>query len=289
MAEAELCLVDSGTTNTILRDTRYFQTLTKKSGNIMTIAGSNAHIVGTGSATLVLPMGTQIFVKDALLYPDSKRTLLSFKDVRANGFHVETEIEQGAEYLLITKFDGYQKRVVERFPSSPTGLYYTYIKPTDEYVAMKTIFRNTESFRIWHDRLGHPGLGMMRRIINNSVGHDVRGFPNPEDFICTACAKGKLITRPSLLKIRDESPVFLQRIQGDICGPIQPLSGPFRYFMVLIDASTRWSHVDLLSTRNHAFSKLIAQIIRLKASFPDNRIQWIMLVSSGRKLLMIIA
>jgi hypothetical protein len=111
---------------------------------------------------------------------------------------------------------------------------------------------------------------MMRRIINNSAGHDVRSFSNSEDFICTACAKGKLITRPSLLKIRDESPIFLQRIQGDICGPIQPLSGPFRYFMVLIDASTRWSYVDLLSTRNHAFSKLIAQIIRLKASFPDN-------------------
>ena len=55
MAEAEICLVDSGTTNTILRETRYFWTLRKKNGNIMTIAGSNAHIVGTGSTTLVLP------------------------------------------------------------------------------------------------------------------------------------------------------------------------------------------------------------------------------------------
>jgi hypothetical protein len=229
MAEAEIYLVDSETTNTILRETRYFQTLAKKNGNIMIIAGSNAHIVGTGSATLVLPMGTQIIVKDALLYPDSKRTLLSFKYVRANGFHVETEIEHGTEYLLITKFDGYQKRVVERLPSSPSGLYYTYNKPTEEYVAMKTIFRNTESFRIWYDHLGHPGLSKMRRIIDNSAGHDVRSFLNPEDFICTACAKGKLITRPSLPKIRDESPEFLQRIQGDICGPIQPLSGPFRY------------------------------------------------------------
>ena len=122
---------------------------------------------------------------------------------------------------------------------------------------------------------------MMRRIIKNSAGHDVNGFPNPEDFICTACAKGKLITRPSLLKIRDESSVFLQRIQGDICGPIQPLSGPFRYFMVLIDASTRWCYVDLLSTRNHAFSKLIAHIIRLRANFPDNCIQSIRMDNAG--------
>jgi hypothetical protein len=51
-------------------------------------------------------MGTQIFVKDALLYPDSKHLILSFKDIRANAFHVETKIEHGTKYLLITKFDG---------------------------------------------------------------------------------------------------------------------------------------------------------------------------------------
>ena len=120
-----------------------------------------------------------------------------------------------------------------RLRSLTSSLYYTYLKPTGGYVATKTIFKNAESFRIWHDRWGQPGLSMMRRIIN-SAGHGVNSFPNPEDFICTACANGKLITRPSLLKIRDESPVFLQRIQGDISGPIQPLSGLFRYFMVLI-------------------------------------------------------
>jgi hypothetical protein len=142
-------------------------------------------------------------VKEALLYPDSKRTLLSFKDIRANGFHVETEIEHGTEYLLITKFDVYQKRVVETLPSSPSGLYYMYIKPTEEYVVMKTIFRNIESFRTWHGRLGHPGLSMMRRIKNNFAGYDVRSFPNLADFICTACVQGKLITRPPLLMICD--------------------------------------------------------------------------------------
>jgi len=67
-----------------------------------------AHIVGTESTILVLPMGMQIFVKDALLYPNSKRILLNIKDICSNGFHVETETEQGIEYLLITKFDGYR-------------------------------------------------------------------------------------------------------------------------------------------------------------------------------------
>jgi hypothetical protein len=43
--------------------------------------------------------------------------------------------------------------------------------------------------------------------------------------------------------------------------------------MVLIDASTRWSHVCSLSTRNHAFARFIAQFIKLKAYYPDNPIK----------------
>jgi len=46
-----------------------------------------------------------------------------------------------------------------------------------------------------------------------------------------------------------------------------------RYFMVLIDASTRWSHVCLLFTCNIAFARLLAQIIRLRAQFPDYSIR----------------
>ena len=81
------------------------------------------------------------------------------------------------------------------------------------------------------------------------------------NFFCATCSQGQLIIRPSPLKVAVESPAFLERIQGNICGPIQPACGPFRYFMVLIDASTRWSHVFLLSTRNVAFARFLAQII----------------------------
>jgi hypothetical protein len=67
MEEEEICLIDSATTNTILWATKYFQTLAKKAGNIMKIAGSNAHVVGTGSATIVLPMGSQLVIKGCLV------------------------------------------------------------------------------------------------------------------------------------------------------------------------------------------------------------------------------
>ena len=103
----------------------------------------------------------------------------------------------------------------------------------------------------------------------------------PNYYNCVACSQGKLIIKPSFTKVEYESSTFLEHIQGDIYGPIHPPSGPFRYFMVLIDASTRWSHVCLLSTRNIAFARLLAQIIQLKAQFLDHPIKTIRLDNAG--------
>jgi hypothetical protein len=115
----------------------------------------------------------------------------------------------------------------------------------------------------------------MRKIIENCTSHDLKDakFSKANNFMCTSCAMGKLILWPSSLKIHAKPLRFLECIKGDICGLIQPLCGPFRYFMILIDTSTRWSHVCLLSTRNHAFTKFMAQFIRLKANYPEYRIK----------------
>ena len=85
---------------------------------------------------------------------------------------------------------------------------------------------------------------MMCRIVPNSNGHPLtsRQILKSHDFICTTCSQGKLIIRPSFTKIASESPTFLERIQGDICGLIHAPSGPFHFFIVLIDASTRKPH-----------------------------------------------
>jgi hypothetical protein len=64
--DEEICLVNSYTTNTILREIKYFQTLTKRTGNILTIIGRDACIVGSKKATIILPMGTQVTIENAL-------------------------------------------------------------------------------------------------------------------------------------------------------------------------------------------------------------------------------
>ena len=74
-----------------------------------------------------------------------------------------------------------------------------------------------------------------------------------------------MVIEPSAANVGIESHAFLEHKQGDICGSIHPPCGTLQFYMVLIDASTRWLHVCLLLTRNMAFARLLAQIIRLIA------------------------
>jgi hypothetical protein len=143
--EEEMCLVDSCTINSILRETKYFQTLTRRFGNVLTIAGCDATIVGFGRASITFPNGTQVTIEDALLYPDSTCTLISFRDIRKNGLHICTHEDNKEEFLLITKSSGYGHEVLEKIPFTPSGLYYTYIKPIS-YIAYKMIFQNINTF-----------------------------------------------------------------------------------------------------------------------------------------------
>ncbi|KAI3448560.1 hypothetical protein Pfo_005225 [Paulownia fortunei] len=239
-----LCIADSATTHTILKDKKYFSQLILVEANVSTISGVANLIEGCGRANILLPGGRKFIIDDAMFSSRSKRNLLSFRDICRNGYHIETTNEKDVEYLYITSI----------LPTYSSGLYYTFINSIESYTVMDEESINSKNFIIWHDRLGHPSSIMMRRIIENSHGH--------------------LLKNQKILLSKDfsfvfKSPTFLERIQGDICGPIIPSCGPFKYFMVLIDASIRLSHVCLLSTRNIAFARLLAQIIRLRAQFPN--------------------
>jgi hypothetical protein len=137
--EEEICLVDSYTTNSILRVTKYFHTLTQRSKNVLTIAGHDVMIVGSRRAIIMFLNGSHVMIEYALLYPGSTHTLISFRDIQKNGLHVCTHEDNKEKFLLITKSFGYDHKVLERIPSTPSGLYYTYNKPVP-HVAYKMIF-----------------------------------------------------------------------------------------------------------------------------------------------------
>ena len=76
---------------------------------------------------------------------------------------------------------------------------------------MNEKFNDSNAFLLWHERLGHPGISMMRRIVQNSNGHPLtsRQILVPDGYTCSTCSKGKLIIRQSFTNVTFESSAFL--------------------------------------------------------------------------------
>ena len=219
MDDGDVCLADCATIHTILRDKRYFLSLTLTSGNVSTISGTSNLIEGSGRANIMLPKGIRFHINDALYSSKSTRNLLSFKYIRRNGYHIETMNDGNKECLYITSIVSGKKLVVETLSTFFTGLYHTTIKPIESYIIVNQKFNDPKTFVLWHDKLGHPGSSMMRKIIENSQGHELKNqnILLSHEYPCVACSQGKLIVMPSHTKVKFESPIILERVHGDIC------------------------------------------------------------------------
>jgi hypothetical protein len=68
----------------------------------------------------------------------------------------------------------------------------TYIHKTYIFVAYKIISKNIYSFQAWHNSLSHTRVGMMRKIIGNSIGLDLHKakFPQYLDLDALHVLKG---------------------------------------------------------------------------------------------------
>ena len=81
-------------------------------------------IDGSGNATIMLPNDTILHIEDALLSTKTKKkNLLSFKDVRRNGYYLETIIEADIDCLCIISQKMGIKTIHEKIKALISGLY----------------------------------------------------------------------------------------------------------------------------------------------------------------------
>nr|CAN64376.1 hypothetical protein VITISV_004557 [Vitis vinifera] len=147
-------------------------------------------IQGSRRTTIILPSGTKIYINDALYSVKSKQNLLSFKDIRRNGYHIVTMNDGSNKYIFITLVILGKKHILEKLISYSYGLYRTITRLIESYAVMNQKFCDLKTFMIWHERLGHPGLSMMCRIINSSFGHPLKNqkILMPNDYNCVVCS-----------------------------------------------------------------------------------------------------
>ena len=68
-SEENICIIDSGTTHTILKSKIHFSYLTLQDVVVHTISRSAKLIEGSGRATIMLPCGTKGRHKQSTLFP----------------------------------------------------------------------------------------------------------------------------------------------------------------------------------------------------------------------------
>ena len=102
--DEDLCLANNATMYIIIKGKKYFEYLTLTKVNITTILGPMDMIKGSERANILLQNNTKSSIKDALYSLESRKNSLCFKDICANGYHIETIDEDKKEYLCIISY-----------------------------------------------------------------------------------------------------------------------------------------------------------------------------------------
>jgi hypothetical protein len=142
------CLVDSGTTTTILKSKKYFSQLSPAETHVNTISDISNLTEGSRRAYILLPKGTKLIINDALYSSKSRKKLLSFKDIRRNGYHIETMTENNIEYLQITTIKYGQKIILEKIEALSSGLYCTNISSIESNMVSNQKLHDTKIYSV---------------------------------------------------------------------------------------------------------------------------------------------
>lgn len=98
----DICILDSGTTHTILKNKKYFTKINLTKGVKNTISDPADLIEWIDNVMFMLSNGTMFVTNDALYSLKSKRNLLSLVDIYRQGYDTETAIECNMKYINIT-------------------------------------------------------------------------------------------------------------------------------------------------------------------------------------------
>ena len=123
----DVCLLDSATTHSILKDKNYFSTMTLRKANVHTISGPVEMIDGFGNATIMLSNDTILHIEDALL---------------------NTIIEADIDCLCIISYKIGIKTIHEKIKTSISGLYCVPIRAIESYASMSWKLINPDEFEL---------------------------------------------------------------------------------------------------------------------------------------------
>ncbi|CAI7811480.1 unnamed protein product [Closterium sp. NIES-54] len=153
---------------------------------------------------------------------------------------------------------------------SPTAAASSQVAASGQVAASCSCRSFAHPIVLWHHRLGHPSIprlrGMASHRLVSSLPRVFASLPPSPAPPCTPCVAGHLHTTPHSSSLRPATAPF-QTLHLDVWGPA-PTQGleSERYFLVVVDAYSRYTTVFPLAKMSEVISTLIRWLLATKGT-----------------------
>ncbi|KAF7770864.1 hypothetical protein Agabi119p4_6838 [Agaricus bisporus var. burnettii] len=244
-----LTLLDSGASDhcVVQRDCfiQYKPVLPPRLGNSAG-EGSTFNIDGSGTAVLWVngrEATSKILLGEALHTPQLRSNLISVSKLVAKGYKVN--FEGGSAFVRSAG------RMTVMEATKVNGLYVIPVGTNVPAANAIQTKRKAVPFEIWHRRLGHVGVEVLKRMTRDKLvdGLNVEGDAEMKGM-CEDCIYGKHATHPfNGQTVIETEP--LQRVYVDLWGPSPVQSaGGAKYFMLIMDGATSYRKAYFISNKS---------------------------------------
>ncbi|KRZ89053.1 Retrovirus-related Pol polyprotein from transposon TNT 1-94 [Trichinella sp. T8] len=124
--------------------------------------------------------------------------------------------------------------------------------------------RETHSFELWHQRLGHISVEKIKTMMQRKLVDGLRATAE-EKFFCEGCVFGSMTRKPHKEVTERRQSVPGEIIHADVCGPfIHPSVGGNRYFICFKDESSGYRKVYFMKTKDEVLRCLKTVLTEIK-------------------------
>ena len=208
-------------------------------GSVLMGNGASASVHGVGTVDLKFTSGRIVQLKNVQHVPAIKKNLVSGSLLCREGFKLVFESNK----LVVTKYGLFVGKGYES-----GGMFRLSLADFCNKV-VNHIHSNVNESEVWHSRLCHISFGVMTRLAKLDL---IPSFTLAKGSKCLSCVQAKQPRKPH--KAAEERHLApLELIHSDLCEMNGVLTkGGKKYFMTLIDDSTRYCYVYLLNTKDEA-------------------------------------
>lgn len=248
-------ILDSGATEHMANDPKFFDALTNISEIPISVAKKNQCMTTNQCGNIRVKTFT-----DGDCKTKTMRDVLFVKDLKCNLMSIRNLTQHG--YTVV--FEGDKATVSHngkpQFIAHTNGRLYevNFQLENDVFAGISGEAKiNTVTQNLWHFRLGHLNLADMQKMIRKEMALGMDSITvNTDSEPCEPCIYGKQSKMTQKPNKRPRSHRILELVHTDVCGPMsQPAWDGSRYFVSFTDDFLRASMIYCIEKKSDVMEK----------------------------------